>query len=108
MADTATEPAIEAIAKLVPATLRVLYALEFAARHLSPDTLARLIEAIADRHDDVEAALVASRAIDWPERLAPVRDSLERAAAAAAEANSATQVPAQIDGNAEARPRLTL
>lgn len=85
MADTATEPAIEAIAKLVPATLRALYALEFAARHLSPDTLARLIEAIADRHDDVEAALVASRAIDWPERLAPVRDSLERAAAAAAE-----------------------
>ena len=43
MADTATEPAIEAIAKLVPATLRALYALEFAARHLSPDTLARLI-----------------------------------------------------------------
>ena len=85
MADTATEPAIEAIAKLVPATLRALYALEFAARHLSPDTLARLIEAIADRHDDVEGALVASRAIDWPERLAPVRDSLERAAAAAAE-----------------------
>jgi len=85
MAETATEPAIEAIAKLVPATLRALYALEFAARHLSPDTLARLIEAIADRHDDVEAALVASRAIDWPERLAPVRDSLERAAAAAAE-----------------------
>lgn len=85
MAETATEPAIETIAKLVPATLRALYALEFAARHLSPDTLSRLIEAIADRHDDVEAALVASRAIDWPERLAPVRDSLERAAAAAAE-----------------------
>jgi phospholipase/carboxylesterase len=85
MAETATEPAIEAIARLVPATLRALYALEFAARHLSPDTLARLIEAIADRHDDVEAALVASRAIDWPERLAPVRDSLERATAAAAE-----------------------
>jgi phospholipase/carboxylesterase len=85
MAETATEPAIEAIAKLVPATLRALHALEFAARHVSPDTLPRLIEAIANRHDDAEAALVASRAIDWPERLAPVRDSLERAAAAAAE-----------------------
>jgi phospholipase/carboxylesterase len=85
MADAATEPAIDAIASLVPATLRALYALEFAARHLSPDTLSRLIEAVAGRHEDVDAALAASRAIDWPERLAPVRDCLERAAGAAAE-----------------------
>lgn len=85
MADAATDPAIEAIAKLVPATLRALHALEFASRHVSPDTLPRLIEAVADRSADVEAALVASRAIDWPERLAPVRHCLERAAAAAAE-----------------------
>jgi len=85
MADAANEPAIDAIANLVPATLRALYALEFAARHLSPDTLSRLIEAVAGRNDDVDAALAASRATDWPERLAPVRDCLERAAGAAAE-----------------------
>lgn len=85
MADTANEPAIEAIANLVPATLRALHALEFAARHLSPDTLPRLIEAIAGRNEEVDAALAASRATDWPERLAPVRDCLERAGSAAAE-----------------------
>jgi phospholipase/carboxylesterase len=85
MADAANEPAIDAIASLVPATLRALYALEFVARHLSPDTLSRLIEAVAGRNGDVEAALAASRATDWPERLAPVRDCLERAAGAVAE-----------------------
>ena len=81
MAETATEPAIDAIAELVPATLRALYALEFAARHLSPAHPGPADRGHRGRNDDVEAALVASRAIDWPERLAPVRDSLERAAA---------------------------
>ncbi len=85
MADAANEPAIDAVASLVPATLRALHALEFAARHVSPDTLSRLIEAIAGRNEDVDAALATSRATDWPERLAPVRDCLERAAVAAAE-----------------------
>jgi len=85
MADAGTEPAIDAIASLVPATLRALYALEFAARHVAPDTLPRLIEAIAGRNEDVDAALAASRATDWPERLATVRDCLERAAGAASE-----------------------
>ncbi|MDP1840767.1 MAG: phospholipase [Reyranella sp.] len=85
MADTANEPAIDAITNLVPATLRALYALEFAARHLSPDTLSRLIEAVAGRYEEVDAALAASRATDWPERLAPVRDCLERAAGVAAQ-----------------------
>ncbi len=85
MADAATEPTIDAIASLVPATLRALYALEFAARHLSPDTLSRLIETVAGRNEDLDAALAASRATDWPERLAPVRDCLDRAAGAASE-----------------------
>jgi phospholipase/carboxylesterase len=85
MADAANEPAIDAIASLVPATLRALYALEFASRHLSPANLPRLIEAVGGRNVDVEAALSASRAMAWPERLAPVRDCLERAAAAASE-----------------------
>ncbi len=85
MADAANDPAIDAISSLVPATLRALYALEFAGRHLSPDNLPRLIEAIAGRDVDVEGALSNSRAADWPERLAPVRACLEGAAAAAGE-----------------------
>ena len=85
MADAQNEPAIDAIASLVPATLRALYALEFTGRHLSPTNLPRLIDAVAGRNDDVEAALSASRAMTWPERLAPVRGCLERAAEAAGE-----------------------
>ncbi|MBI3197311.1 MAG: phospholipase [Rhodospirillales bacterium] len=85
MADAANEPAIDAIASLVPATLRALYALEFTGRHLSPDNLPRLIDAVAGRNVDVEAALSASRAMTWPERLGPVRACLEGAAEAAGE-----------------------
>ena len=85
MADAANEPAVDAIANLVPATLRALHALEFAARHLSPTTLPELIAALGKRDDDVGAALAVSRATDWPERLEPVRAALEQAAEAAAE-----------------------
>ena len=83
MADAANEPAVDAIAQLVPATLKALHALEFAGRHLSPNSLLRLIEAMAGRDDEVNAALAASRALDWPGRLAPVRECLEPAAEAA-------------------------
>jgi phospholipase/carboxylesterase len=86
MAETANEPAIDVIAELVPATLKALHAVEFASRHLSPTSLQRLIEAVGGRNDDLAPALAASRALDWPERLAPVRDRLERAAEAASEA----------------------
>lgn len=86
MADAATEPAVDAVAALVPATLKALHALEFAGRHLSPTSLPRLIEALAGRDGDLGEALSASRAIDWPEHLKPVRDCLEPAAQAAAEA----------------------
>jgi phospholipase/carboxylesterase len=85
MADAADEPAIDAIASLVPATLRALHALEFAGRHLSPATLPQLIDAVAGRNVDVEAALSASRTMAWPERLGPVRIALEGAAEAAGE-----------------------
>jgi phospholipase/carboxylesterase len=84
MAEAATEPAIDAVAQLVPATLKALHALEFAGRHLSPNSLPRLIEAMAGRDSDLSEALAASRAIDWPERLKPVRACLEPAAEAAA------------------------
>ncbi len=79
------EPAVDAIARLVPAILRALHALEFAGRHLAPATLRQLIDAVAGREADVHAALATSRALAWPERLSPVRDCLERAAAAAGE-----------------------
>lgn len=75
-----SEPAVDTIARLVPAVLKALYALEFAARHLSPQTLPRLIEAIAERGSDLAPALEQSRALAWPERLAPARECLERAA----------------------------
>ncbi len=85
MSDAWTESAVDAVARLVPATLRALHALEFAGRHVSPTTLLELGEAMAGRDDDLGGALAASRAIDWPERLNPVRDCLEPAAEAAAE-----------------------
>jgi phospholipase/carboxylesterase len=77
-----SEPAVETIARLVPAILKALYALEFTGRHLAPQTLPRLIEAIADRGGDLEPALAQSRATEWPERLAPARTCLEAAAEA--------------------------
>jgi phospholipase/carboxylesterase len=85
MAEAPNEAAVDAISALVPATLRALYALEFAGRHLSPANLPRLIEAIAGRDADIAAALSSSRATDWPERLGPVRACLESAAEAASE-----------------------
>jgi phospholipase/carboxylesterase len=85
MADPGNERAVDAVAQLVPATLKALHALEFAGRHLSPASLPQLIEAMAGRDDELNAALSASRALDWPGRLAPVRDCLEPAAEATAQ-----------------------
>jgi phospholipase/carboxylesterase len=73
------EPAVDTIARLVPAVLKALYALEFAGRHLSPQTLPKLIEAIEQRASDLAPALEQSRALAWPERLQPARACLERA-----------------------------
>ena len=84
MTDAGTEPAIDAVSQLVPATLKAMHALEFAGRHLSPASLPRVVEAMAGRDEELGAALAASRAIDWPERLKPVRACLEPAAEAAA------------------------
>jgi len=75
-----SEPAVEIIARLVPAILKALYTIEFAARHLSPQTLPRLVETVGQRDSDLAPALEQSRAFDWPERLAPAREYLERAA----------------------------
>ena len=74
------EPAVETIARLVPAILKALYALEFTGRHIAPQTLLRLIEVIKERDSDLEPALARSRATEWPERLAPARAWLEAAA----------------------------
>ncbi len=80
------EPVVDLIARLVPALLRTLYALEFAGRHLAPATLAQLVEAVASRGGDLEAALTASRELAWPDRLLAARSCLERSAGAASEA----------------------
>ena len=79
------EPSVEIIARLTPAVLRALHALEFTARHISPGSLGELIKAVGQREDDLGPALAASRAADWPERLVPVRTCLERAGEASAE-----------------------
>jgi phospholipase/carboxylesterase len=78
--------AVDAIAKLVPATLRALHALEFCGRHVAPQTLPRLVGAIAGRDKELSTALAQSRALAWPEQLAPARDCLEKAADATAQA----------------------
>jgi phospholipase/carboxylesterase len=79
------EQTTEVIAALVPATLRGLYALEFAGRHVGPTTLEELVGAIGQRNEDLVPALAASRDLAWPGRLGPVRDCLERAAEAVRE-----------------------
>ena len=76
---TRDDPSVEIIARLVPAILRGLHALEFASRHLSPTSLQELVKAVAGRNDDLGGALAASRDTAWPERLEPVRQCLERA-----------------------------
>src|SRR5215475_2258008 len=85
MSATAPEPAIDALARLVPATLKALHALEFAGRHLAPESLPKLVEVMAGRDEDARAALARSRQLEWPGRLKPVRDCLEPAAEAAAQ-----------------------
>jgi phospholipase/carboxylesterase len=75
-----SEPAVEIVARLVPAILKALHVIEFAGRHLAPQTLPRLIETVGQRDSDLAPALEQSRAFDWPERLAPARECLERAA----------------------------
>jgi len=83
------EASVEIIARLTPAILRALHALEFTSRHISPANLRELIAAVGKRDDDLGAALAASRAADWPERLGPVRSCLERSGESAAEAIAA-------------------
>ncbi len=78
------EAAVDAIARLVPAILRNLHALEFAGRHVAPATLSQLVDALKERDDDLGPALEASRAAAWPERLDPARQCIERSAEAAA------------------------
>jgi phospholipase/carboxylesterase len=79
------EVSVSLIARLTPAILRALHALEFTSRHISPATLRELIAAVAKRDDDLGPALEASRAAIWPEQLGPVRACLERSGEAAAE-----------------------
>lgn len=85
MPNDSQEPVIEAIAAITPALLQGLNALEFAARHLNPTQLPQLVDAVADRGPPLEAAIAQSKAIEWPEHLAPVRDRLVSAGEAVLE-----------------------
>ena len=71
------EASVEIIARLTPAILRALHALEFTSRHISPGTLRELVAAVGKRDDDLGPVLEASRAATWPDRLGPVRDCLQ-------------------------------
>jgi phospholipase/carboxylesterase len=95
VAEAGDEPAVDLVGRLVPATLKAMHALEFAGRHLSPHTLPQLVEAMAGRDDELNAALAASRALDWPERLKPVRACLEPAAEAAGAGIAALRAAAE-------------
>ena len=77
------EPAVEIIARLVPAILRGLHALEFAGRRLSPQALDQLATLLEGRETEIESALLASRDITWPQPLEAVRDRLDEAASSA-------------------------
>ncbi|MBW6396930.1 hypothetical protein KPL78_03675 [Roseomonas sp. HJA6] len=79
----ARDAAGEAIGRLVPAVLDALAVLEHAARRVDPETLGALAEAVRQRESPLGPALAASQALDWPEGLLPVRDSLHGAAEAA-------------------------
>jgi len=78
-----TDPALACVQTLVPAILRALHAIEFAARHVAPATLPRLVEALTGRGDDLAPALAEARAVDWPGGLVPMREALEIAGGAA-------------------------
>src|SRR5262249_50887174 len=81
---TGGEPAAVLIARLAPAITGVLATLEYAARHVAPDTIAELGALLKGRGAALDATLAESHALDWPERWAPVRDCLEDAATKAA------------------------
>jgi len=74
------------IARLAPAITKVLAMLEYAARHVAPDTVAALAALLEGRGETLGAALMESHALDWPERWHPVRDCLEDAGAKASAA----------------------
>ena len=48
------EASVEIIARLTPAILRALHALEFTSRHISPANLRELIAAVGKRDDDLD------------------------------------------------------
>ena len=68
------------IARLAPAITAVLAMLEYAARHVAPDTLAELAALLDGRDVPLREAFAESQALDWPEQWHPVRDCLEDAA----------------------------
>ncbi len=79
------------IGRLLGATLPAIDALDDAARHIAPDTMATLAGSVDA--GGVAAALDAAEAFAWPDSLAPMRDCL---------VSAATEIRAAIEGFAAA------
>lgn len=79
MSGEENDAVFEAVVALVPALLNALEAIQFTGRHLHPPHLAELVATVGTRDAPLREALDGLRGIDWPERLAFVRDRLEAA-----------------------------
>lgn len=77
------DPALDAIATLVPALLQAMDALEDIARHMQPGRLAALLAAAGPRDAKLRDAIELCRASPWPEPLAALREHLVSAGDAA-------------------------
>lgn len=77
------DPALDAIATLVPALLQAMDALENIARRMQPGRLAALLAAAGPRDTTLRDAIELCRATPWPEPLAALREHLVSAGDAA-------------------------
>ena len=76
----------EVIATTVDALMGALAPLGFVARHLHPEDLEAVLEAVGAPDEGLSAAFEGFRAAVWPEQLAAFRGQVERAAEATLEA----------------------
>ena len=77
------DPALDAIAALVPALLAAMETLGGVARHLHPAELGARLETAGECEAGLRAALAEARTGDWPDALAALRGHLASAAESA-------------------------
>jgi phospholipase/carboxylesterase len=76
-----SEAVVDDIVALLPPLLQSLEALGFVARHLNPADFDRIMDAVGDPEQALQAA--RARLSEWPEQFADVRTSLDAASDAA-------------------------